>query len=172
MDILNNLLDKLPSRDLHRLGFTSIKYDYPVRPRQGEVARFWENNVSHIGLQRNAVDFIIPHPIDSKPLPIYMPADGVLIEVIQSNDVYGNNSSFARFTNQIVAVTSNGEYFRVAHIKKDSCRFSVGDNIKQGTQIAETGVNGWMTDPRHSHFEVGIVVNNLRQTLKVRWTGI
>ena len=171
MDILNNIYDKLSPLDLHRLGLTSIKYDYPIKPRHGEKVRFWENNVSHVELQKNAVDFIIPHPIDSRPLPVFMPTDGVLVEVTQNNDVYGNDSSFARFTNQIVAATSNGEYFRIAHIRKNSCEFSVGSNIKQGIQIAETGVNGWMTDPRHSHFEVGIVIAGQRKTLKIRWSG-
>lgn len=170
MDILNNILDRLSPTDLHRLGYTSIKYDYPIKPRVGEKPRFWKNDKSHIGLQSNALDFIIPHPIDRGPLPIYMPADGTIVEVIQYNDKWGDKR-FENYLNQLVAVTKNGEYFRVAHIAKDSCDYE-GEFVKRGVKIAETGVNGWMTDPRHSHFEVGIIVNNFRQTLKVRWTGI
>lgn len=171
MDILHNILDKLSITDLHRLGFTSIKYDYPIKPRNGEEPRFWQNDVSHVGLQRHALDFIIPHPLEKGPLPIYMPADGTIVEVIQHNDRWGCKE-FENYLNQIVAVTKNEEYFRIAHIAKDSCDYSVGSFVKRGAKIAETGINGWMTDPRHSHFEVGIVVNNSRQTLKVRWSGI
>lgn len=174
MDILNNILDKLSQSDLHILWFTSIKYDYPIKPRAGENPRFWINGEpdgSHVGLQKHALDFIVPHPIEKGPLPIYMPADGRIVEVIQHNEKWGGQE-FETYLNQLVALTVNGEYFRIAHIGKDSCKYNVGTFVKRGEKIAETGVNGWMTDPRHSHFEVGIIVNNLRQTLKVRWTGI
>lgn len=170
MDILNSLLDKLSPRDIHNLGFTSIKYDYPIKPRIGERPRFWENNVSHVGLQEHALDFIIPHPIEKGPLPIYMPADGVIIELVQHNERWGGRE-FEKYLNQLVAVTQNGEYFRIAHIAANSCKHTVGSRVERGIKIAETGVNGWMTDPRHTHFEVGIIANNQRQTLKIRWSG-
>lgn len=170
MDILNNIFDKLSPLDLHRLGLTSIKYDYPIKSRSGDKPRFWQNDVSHIGLQSSALDFIIPHPLEKGSLPIYMPADGTIVEIVQNNDKWGGRD-FERYLNQLVAITENGEYFRIAHIRKNSCEFSVGSNIKQGIQIAETGVNGWMTDPRHSHFEVGIVIAGQRKTLKIRWSG-
>lgn len=171
MDILNNILDKLSLADLHRLGFTSIKYDYPIKPRIGEKPRFWQNDLSHVDLQKHALDFIIPHPLEKGPLPIYMPADGRIIEVIQHNEKWGGRE-FEGYLNQLVALTVNGEYFRIAHIGKESCEHNVGTFVKRGIKIAETGVNGWMTDPRHTHFEVGIAVDNLHQTLKIRWSGI
>jgi len=123
-----------------------------------------------VGLQKNALDFIIPHPIEKGPLPIYMPADGVIVEIIQHYEKWGGRE-YEMCLNQLLAITTNGEYFRIAHIGKDSCEHDVGSFIKRGTKIAETGVNGWMTDPRHTHFEVGILVDNQRQTLKVRWSG-
>lgn len=171
MDILNNILDRLSPLDLHRLGFTSIKYDYPIKPRDGEEPRFWQNDLSHVGLQKHALDFIIPHPLEKRPLPIYMPADGRIVKVAQHNEKWGGRE-FEAYLNELVALTVNGEYFRIAHIGKDSCIYNEGAYVEKGVKIAETGVNGWMTDPRHTHFEVGIVVNNLRQTLKVRWSGV
>jgi len=163
------VLDRLSSKDLHKLGYTAVIYDYPVKPRSEEKPRFWENTVSHVGIWKNAVDFIVPDPRIT-PLPIFAPADGVITQIVQSHQVHGTGEEFAHFANYLVVVGYFGEIYKIIHIAKDSCVYSVGSKVKRGERLATTGVNGWMTDVRHSHFEVGVGVKY--QTLKIRWTGV
>lgn len=150
----------------HLLGYTELKYLCPIKPLPGEVPRFWRNSPAHVGKLAHAKDIIIPDP-SKKPLPVYAPASGVITQIVQKHDVWGNSPIFEPYLNLITVRTHQGEVYEIAHIQKDSCPFYVGSQIKKGQIIARTGANGYMTDVRHIHFVV--LSADCSVGLKIRW---
>ena len=147
------------------LGYSQHLYKFPIRPRQGEVIRFWNNKLSHVGRDRHAKDIIVPDPREN-PLQIYAPQSGVVIALVQNNSLWGRSQDFARFKNYVQVQVSGNEFYLLAHIRVLSCPFKIGDHVTINHAIAETGVNGWMTDPRHLHFVVGLLGQG---SLRIRW---
>ncbi len=131
---------------------SAYQFESPIKPRPGESVRFWKDSPSHVGKYEYAVDIIIPDP-RVKPLPVYAPQSGKITALVQQYNEFGG----PEYINQLNYITVQvwGEFYELCHIGKASCRFEVGDWVKKGQQIATTGVNGWMTDPRHLHFMVG-----------------
>jgi len=149
-------------------GYSQQLYKYPIRPRQGEKIRFWENDLSHVDRDLHAKDIITPDP-RRKVLPVWAPQSGVVIELVQSHTQWGGARVFARLKNFVRVRVSDREFYLIAHIGVNSCPFSVGSWVEVGQQLAVTGANGWMTDPRHLHFVVGLFTYNNYRSLRIRW---
>lgn len=143
----------------HLVGYSQLTYKNPIRPRKGENVRFWENTITHIGRDAHALDIIIPDP-RTNPLPIWVPQSGRIIELVQHHLTWGATSAHEHLLNYIKVEVlkkgkSTGEVYVIAHIAAGSCPFSIGDIVAQDAFLATTGVNGRMTDVRHTHFVVG-----------------
>jgi len=143
----------------HIFGFSSNKYICPIKPRSGEKPRFWKDSPAHVSVFKHAKDIIIPDPRNN-PLPVYAPAGGTILALVQHNTLWGQDASFLPFLNYVTVQSDiPEEFYQLCHIAKDSCRFKIGDRIEKGAVIAQTGINGYMTDPRHIHFIVGKFTN-------------
>lgn len=79
-----------------------------------------------------------------KGTPVYAAADGVVIKATYMNTSYGNH---------IMIAHGNDVYTLYAH--NSELLVSVGDEVKQGQQIALSGDTGNSTGP-HLHFEVRV----------------
>lgn len=156
----------------HALGFSAQTYLSPILPRPGENPRFWRDSPAHIGVFSHARDIIIPDP-RVKPLPVYAPASGVITELVQSYTSWGNTPNYGPFLNYVTVQTKTpGEFYQLCHIAAHSCSLRVGNTIEAGTILAQTGVNGYMTDPRHIHFLVGVRTEKTREgftSVHIRW---
>jgi murein DD-endopeptidase MepM/ murein hydrolase activator NlpD len=100
--------------------------------------------VSHRGRERYAYDFAMPVGTE-----ICAARGGKVVTVVVSHDGHGYH-----WTNNLVAIVhddqTRGYYL---HLKKDGGRVKVGDVVKQGQVIAESGHVGNSMLP-HLHFHV------------------
>ena len=160
------------ARLFHLLGRSGQRYSCPVKPRPGESPRFWRDSPAHVGLHAHAVDIIVPDP-RKRILPVYAPASGVIARLVQCYRVWGVTEAFSQYRNYIqVSTEVLGEFYEICHIGAYSCRLRVGDRVEKDQKVATTGVNGWMTDPRHIHLMVGVWTNKpagMFRSLRIRW---
>lgn len=154
----------------HWFDFSSQRYLCPIKPRESERPRFWRDSPVHIGIDRHAKDIVIPDP-RTNSLPVYAPADGVVTRLVQTNERWGTISEFLPFLNYIAVCTLWGEFWFLGHIARDSCPLRIGGTVARGQIVAYTGVNGFMTDPRHLHMMVGRAARNPQgyRSLRIRW---
>ncbi len=156
----------------HILGLSDLLYTCPIRPRTGESPRFWKGSPAHSGVFAYAKDIIIPDP-RINPLPVYAPANGLVTEVVQHYTEWGQVPYYLPFLNKITVQTAvGGEFYQLCHIGTNSCSHKIGDAVTLGQQIATTGVNGYMTDPRHIHMIVGTYTTRNKlgfKSLRIRW---
>ena len=124
-------------------------YNKPF-PIETKVSQMINNPLegSHKGPFKGAIDFIVP--LETPVLAAY---DGIVTDVVDSNDRYGPCSEFAEYLNYITVKHNNGEFSQVAHLEKGSVTIKIGDKVIVGQQIAKTGNSGWMSEP-HLHFIV------------------
>ena len=106
---------------------------------------------SHIGPFKHARDFLVP-----RETSVLAVADGIIIEVWESCDQWGNSSEFRDYLNYLTLQHDNGEFSQYCHLAKRSVSklgLHVGDRIRKGDYIGVTGMSGWMDRP-HLHFIV------------------
>jgi murein DD-endopeptidase MepM/ murein hydrolase activator NlpD len=153
----------------HLIGLSGQKYLCPIKPRPGEKPRFWRDSPEHKGKYAHARDIIIPDP-RVKVLPVYAPASGKIARLVQHNTLWGEGEQFLPHLNYITVVTDvPGEFYEICHIGALSCQYKIGDRITIGEQIATTGTNGRMTDPRHLHMMVAKVASKGFTSVRIRW---
>jgi murein DD-endopeptidase MepM/ murein hydrolase activator NlpD len=135
-------------KDLFRSPELSINtYSYPFPP-DTKIAGIEKGGKSHSGPYKGAIDFVT-----SIGTPILSPLDGVIEMVVDTNDKYGPAEEFKDFLNYVTIKHSNGEYSQPAHFAKGSVKVKVGDIVKTGDLLGESGLSGWMDKP-HIHFLV------------------
>jgi hypothetical protein len=158
---------------IYRLwGYSTVfKYTCPIKPREGEKPRFWKDSPTHSGPYINAVDIIIPDP-RIKVLPVIVPMTGIVTKVVQHHTRWGDDPRFLPFLN-FIRIRTGITWYEICHIGANSCPpwVMVGKIVRRGQVLATTGVNGYMTDPRHIHFmvAVGNIQKREFQSLKIRW---
>lgn len=112
---------------------------------------------SHIACFSQAIDFLVP-----VGTAILAAEDGEIIELIESNEEWGDGPQFRDTLNFITICHSQhphfvgcqGEHTQYCHVLKGSvakCGLSLGSRVKKGHKIAVVGLNGW-TDRPHLHF--------------------
>ena len=164
--------DNLKESVFHKLSTSAYVYESPIKPRPGEKVRFWKDSPSHVGVFRNALDIITPDP-RVKPLPVFAPQSGRIISLTQNFDEFGDGKEWMDKLNFVTVQVGMAEFYELCHIAKGSCLHRVGDEIRKGERIAQTGANGWMTDVRHLHFMVGRWTSgNNFQSLKIRFESL
>jgi uncharacterized membrane protein YfcA len=104
--------------------------------------------------QSNTYAFDFPMPIGS---PICASRDGTVFAVIDQNDGNANpilESDAGKVPGNGVTIRHDDGTFAVYwHIRRGGSRVRVGEHVKQGQFIAESGNVGYSTSP-HLHFEV------------------
>lgn len=59
--------------------------------------------------------------------------------------------------NHVVILHPNGMFTRYSHLAPDSIQVRIGQQLRQGDQIAQMGNSG-LSDTRHLHFELGVAI--------------
>lgn len=115
---------------------------------------------AHIGPHSGAIDFLVPIKT-----PILAVADG---EVIETVDRYQLPRLVQLFPHYLTTRLFRGqlnylairhvqkkieEFSFYAHLARNSIQVKIGDRVKVGQKIAETGWSGWLDKP-HLHFVI------------------
>lgn len=115
-------------------------------PWQKGVTRFVSQGnrglTTHRGLHKYAWDFIM-----SNGTQILAAREGVVVEIVQHHDGFGWQSNYIYIEHE------DGTCSVYAHIQKNGALVSLGDEIKQGQEIALSGMVGLTIMP-HLHFYV------------------
>lgn len=87
--------------------------------------------------------------------PVTAPADGVVVEVegMHSDNSIGDMDLENNWGNSIVIMHDNDLYSQLSHLKEDSIKVIVGQNVKQGEVIASCGNSGRSPVP-HLHMQL------------------
>jgi murein DD-endopeptidase MepM/ murein hydrolase activator NlpD len=156
----NSLWDEEESR---------IIYDYPISIDEADKGSKFTKGIpkdqlrqvgpfitaaspqTHIGPYINAIDFLIPDGTI-----IRAAADGVVVEIVEINDKWGDGEQFRNCLNFITIQHQDGEFSQYCHLAKYSVlkhSLGVGKKVKKGEPIAIVGKTGW-TDRDHLHFQI------------------
>ena len=97
--------------------------------------------------------------------PVYAPADGEIVEVIDDlDDLYDTRFDFDKAVadnqvqtlagNYIVIKHNESEYSHLFHLLKHSINVSIGDQVSRGQKIAKIGFSGASTTYSHLHYQL------------------
>ena len=81
------------------------------------------------------------------------PADGIVRMVKMDSTRHGCSSAYASDANYVVLDFGDGTEALFLHLKANSSRVSVGDQVRQGDPVAEVGNSGWICGT-HLHFQI------------------
>ncbi|TSC80172.1 MAG: peptidase M23B [Parcubacteria group bacterium Gr01-1014_29] len=106
---------------------------------------------SHIGPFKHARDFLVP-----QGTLVLAVADGIIIEVQENCDQWGDSPEFRDYLNYLTLQHENGEFSQYCHLLKgvvSQLGLHVGSHVSKGDCIGATSMSGWM-DRAHLHFIV------------------
>ncbi|WP_299337554.1 M23 family metallopeptidase [uncultured Psychroserpens sp.] len=126
-----------------------------------KLSQGYNGTLSH--QNENALDFSMPVGTD-----IAAVRDGIVVKVIDKNNRGCPKSDCQKFNNVILVYHNDGTFAEYVHLKQNGAKVKVGDTIKQGQIIGESGNTGWSTAP---HLHLVIFVQNVksRTTLKTKF---
>jgi len=110
------------------------------------LSQGYDGSFSHSGI--NAIDFIMP-----EGTPILAMREGIVAEVIESNDDGCPYRSCIKMANSILIYHVDGTFSRYSHLRHNGADVNVGDQISKGDQIGYSGNTGWSSEP-HLHFSI------------------
>lgn len=168
---------------------TKNTYDFPFH---GEWFVFWggENVLVNYHYafedQRFAYDLVIVkdgYSYDGDPLknesyyafgqPLLAPADGVVVSVV--NDIPDNEPvgvmNEKHPAGNAVVIDHGGEFSTLAHLKQGSATVKVGDTVKKGDVIGQTGNSGNSSEA-HLHYQVSDGADLFSsKSLNIQWSN-
>jgi ribosomal protein S18 acetylase RimI-like enzyme/biotin carboxyl carrier protein len=103
---------------------------------------------AHSGHLKYAVDFVCPVGTS-----VYSVLPGKVIAVDDKFDKYGDDPKFAKNSNSVSIQHGDNLFSEYIHLGKDKVFVKVGETVKQGQKLAETGLSGYMSMP-HLHFHL------------------
>ncbi len=107
---------------------------------------------SHTGAYRHAIDFLV-----KDGTPVYSVRSGTVIEIEESNTLYGSDPEYAKYLNY-VTIDHGICYGQYAHLRKGSLTeygMYVGKKVVRGQVIGAVGKSGWVDfgdNGDHLHF--------------------
>ncbi|UFH30740.1 M23 family metallopeptidase [Chryseobacterium sp. C-71] len=126
---------------------TQYVYDLPF----GKGKAFWihqgyNGNFSH--QNENSLDFIMPEGTE-----VLASREGLVIEIVQSNNKSCPTQSCAPFGNYVSILHPDGTIAQYYHLQQNGVQVKLGDSVTKGQFIAYSGNTGWSSGP-HLHFNV------------------
>ena len=94
----------------------------------------------------NSLDFVMPEGTE-----ILAAREGLVIDVLQSNNKSCPTVSCATFGNYVSILHSDGTIAQYFHIQQNGAKVNIGDTVTKGQLIALSGNTGWSNGP-HLHF--------------------
>jgi murein DD-endopeptidase MepM/ murein hydrolase activator NlpD len=132
-----------------------------------------KEHIIRISTAESEAHKIYPHSIDYiVPIatPVRAAADGIIIDVKDNSDAGGEDQKFENDENFIEIRHKNDEYSYYGHIRKDGAFVKIGEKVKAGQLIGESGNTGWRANLQepHLHFMVG---KYKYETIKINFQG-
>lgn len=138
-----------------------LDYDYylPFNKNESfEIYQGYNGDFSH--KNENALDFTMPVGTE-----IVAVREGVVVQVVQSNSKACPQPECVKYNNYILIYHPDGTFAEYSHISKNGAKVKVGDTVKKGHLIANSGHVGWSTGP-HLHLVIFQQKLNERRTLE------
>lgn len=124
---------------------SSYEYDLPFsRGNEFEIFQGYNGKFSH--QNENSLDFSMPEGTE-----ILSAREGKVVELIQNNTRSCPREECNKYNNYITIMHADGSFAQYTHIKTNSSRYKIGDDVKKGEVIAYSGNVGWTSGP-HLHF--------------------
>ena len=122
-------------------------YDLPYQNgKTFMLSQGYNGKLSH--QNKNQLDFSMP-----VGTPIVAAREGLVIKVLDVNTKHCGSQECEQYNNYIYIYHDDGSISEYLHIKRNGAKVKVGERVKQGQLIAESGNVGWSTGP-HLHFSV------------------
>jgi len=122
-------------------------YALPFHNNQ-RVSQGFNGKISHKGNARYAVDFAM-----DVGTPVYAARGGKVVEVIQRHNKHGMSIKMRQYANYVIIEHSDKTLGRYFHLKQNSVKVKLGEQIKKGELLALSGNTGRTSGP-HLHFVV------------------
>jgi len=87
------------------------------------------------------------------------------VEVIQNNKVSGIHVKNLFLWNSVMLKLDSGVFVEYVHIKADSATVKIGDRVKTGQKICESGDVGFCPEP-HLHIQMHLSCEKKAETIK------
>lgn len=127
----------------------SYLYRLPyARGSSHRVSQGFNGEATHKGDSAYAIDFVMD--IGTK---IYAARDGVVAKIKEDSTKVGYAKKFAKYGNFVTIEHSDGTFATYYHLKKNGAYASVGQSVKRGDYIGNSGNTGYSSGP-HLHFQV------------------
>jgi murein DD-endopeptidase MepM/ murein hydrolase activator NlpD len=123
----------------------SYQLPYP-KGKSYKVFQGYNGQQTHQGV--NALDFSLTEGSN-----IAAVRDGIVVKVVQNNNVHCIQPECAKLNNYILIVHNDGTFANYAHIQQNGAKVQEGDSVLQGQIIALSG-NVGRTDGPHLHLEI------------------
>jgi len=133
----------------HYLKDYDQNFEYCLPFQKGEsyfLSQGYNGNLTH--QNKKQLDFKMP--IGTKIVGV---RDGLVIKVVDGHDIQCVTQTCEKYNNYIYVFHDDGTIAEYVHIKKGSAKVKIGDFVKQGEVLADSGNVGWSTGP-HLHFSV------------------
>ncbi len=123
-------------------------YSFPLTPGPLSLLQGFDENFTHKGNLRYALDFKVPIGTD-----IFASRSGIVSKVQDKFGEGKNDISFLDKANYIVIDHLDGTFSFYAHLKKGKIFVRPGEKVLRHDLIGQSGRSG-MIDGAHLHFEV------------------
>jgi murein DD-endopeptidase MepM/ murein hydrolase activator NlpD len=84
---------------------------------------------------------------------VYAIRDGKVVKVVDIHNRSCPDASCMQYNNLVTIQHEDGTFADYAHLKKNSARVSLGEDVPMGTHLADSVNTGWTTGP-HLHLVV------------------
>lgn len=123
----------------------SVEYELPFRKTQSfKIYQGYNGLFSH--QNENSLDFLMPEGTE-----VLAAREGIVVQIVQNNTESCPKEECKRYNNYITIMHPDGTFAYYAHIKYNSVKLKLGDNVKSGDVLAYSGNVGWTSGP-HLHF--------------------
>ncbi len=124
---------------------STYQYDLPfAKGKAFLMYQGYNGTFSH--QNENSLDFVMPEGTE-----ILASREGLVIEVVQSNNKSCPTRSCAPFGNYVSILHPDGTIAQYYHLQQNGAKVKIGDSVSKGQPIALSGNTGWSNGP-HLHF--------------------